>query len=425
MIQCGGLPTPPCAVRFNPILFQLRSTCDVKSTGPFFTFTYRMVFAVACVHSVLFYDTESLTRPFATVEGLHCAEHTDLSWSADGRTCLVSSVDGYISTICFSPDELGPVLPREQIPSWLQCPEPTYFANNNTSGSTQAQKPVAKQNTGTDMKTIVVTPVSARTTVVTPVPIKEAVPTPKTTVSEPTSGEGKTDIAPASYPSVVQPVEVIPKKSTTPPPVQPLPEAPIPTQAVPQHDVQPSTVGKKRNFDDCVGTSSSAPCTPKNDAHITNDDVPPDTTKTITPQGYRITPPGPDEKTENSSTIKPASPQDDKPITQQQAKKPKLASTPKRKAKSQLVQTKFFFSKPKDPKTTPNVALAVPVSEGVVKQTDEPSPKSAATVADQASTPTLATTATPNLTVPPPTAQNTIVGESGVTTCTTATPTSN
>lgn len=424
MIQCGGLPTPPCAVRFNPILFQLRSSSDVKPIGPFSTFKYRMVFAVACVHSVLFYDTESLTRPFATVEGLHCAEHTDLSWSADGRTCLVSSVDGYISTICFSPDELGPVLPRDQIPSWLQCAEPTDVANNNTSGSTQPQQPVAKQNTGTEIKTIVVNPVSARTTVVTPVPIKEVVPTPKITVPEPTSGEAKTDTTLASSPIVAQPVEVIPKKFTAQPPVQPLPEAPIPTQAVSQHDVQPSTIGKKRSFDDCVGTSSSTPCTPKNDAHITNDDVPPDTTKTTTPQGYRITPPGPDEKTEYSTAIKPASPQNDKPITQQPAKKLKLASTPKRKAKSQLVQTKFFFPKPKDHKTTPNVALEVPVSDEVVKQT-EPSPKSNTTVADQASTPTLVTTATPNLTVPPPTAQNMIVSESGVTSCTTATPASN
>lgn len=123
VIQCTNLPTPPCSVRFNPVLFQLRAPVTQERQGLFKSFTYRMIFAVACVHSVLFYDTECLTRPFAVVEGLHCAEQTDIAWSGDGRTCLVSSVDGYVSSICFSETELGPVLPLKDIPSWLHKPE--------------------------------------------------------------------------------------------------------------------------------------------------------------------------------------------------------------------------------------------------------------------------------------------------------------
>lgn len=132
VLQCGGLVTPACAVRFSPVLYHLRNplksspppgsptTVAAKSSHtPFRSFTYRMVFAVACAHIILFYDTEHLTHPFASVEGLHCAEHTDITWSADGRTLLVSAVDGYISVISFSDEELGKPLTQVELPPWL------------------------------------------------------------------------------------------------------------------------------------------------------------------------------------------------------------------------------------------------------------------------------------------------------------------
>lgn len=136
VIQCGGLLTPACAVRFSPVLYHLRNpskptpppnsptTVASKSPqAPFRSFSYRMVFAVACAHIILFYDTEHLVRPFATVEGLHCAEHTDIAWSADGRTLLVSAVDGYISIISFSEEELGQPLSQFEMPPWLNRDE--------------------------------------------------------------------------------------------------------------------------------------------------------------------------------------------------------------------------------------------------------------------------------------------------------------
>lgn len=167
VVQCGGLTTPPCAVRFSPILYELRPTITNADTtnpsttpnsiapkptppdanqpvgnGPvsenipttitdaqdaFASFTYRMIFAVVCVDLVLFYDTQNLTRPFAVVDGLHCAEHTDVAWSADGLTAFVSSVDGYISTVCFTSSELGTPLTEEATPHWLlrqKVPDP-------------------------------------------------------------------------------------------------------------------------------------------------------------------------------------------------------------------------------------------------------------------------------------------------------------
>lgn len=156
-VQCGGLKTPACAVRFSPVLYALRqqdaisedkttvqshsqscpssssaqrdgevSSNDVeknrpqKKPEPFKGFTYRMIFAVVCANEILFYDTDALTRPFATVEGLHCAEHTDVAWSEDGLTVMLSSVDGYVSVITFAKEDLGPRLGEQQMPRWLR-----------------------------------------------------------------------------------------------------------------------------------------------------------------------------------------------------------------------------------------------------------------------------------------------------------------
>lgn len=144
VIQCGGLLTPACAVRFSPVLYHLRnpseptppptSPTNVASKSPqapFRLFTYRMIFAVACAHIILFYDTEHLMRPFATVEGLHCAEHTDIAWSADGRTLLVSAVDGYISVISFSEEELGQPLSQSEMPPWLNRDEEVLIKSSS------------------------------------------------------------------------------------------------------------------------------------------------------------------------------------------------------------------------------------------------------------------------------------------------------
>ncbi|KAI0560677.1 Nucleosome/chromatin assembly complex protein [Gracilaria domingensis] len=124
--QCGGLIKPAVAVRFSPILYELRyypqpstENQSEPSSRPFAKFTYRMVFAVLCVDQVLFYDTQNFQRPFASVKGLHVAENTDLTWSGDGRTVAVSSADGYVALICFTAEELGQKLSIQNTPPWL------------------------------------------------------------------------------------------------------------------------------------------------------------------------------------------------------------------------------------------------------------------------------------------------------------------
>ncbi|KAI0392246.1 WD40 repeat-like protein [Xylariaceae sp. FL0594] len=73
---------------------------------PTFALPYRMVYAVATQDAVLLYDTQQ-TTPICIVSNLHLATFTDLTWSTDGTTLLISSSDGFCSTLSFTPGELG------------------------------------------------------------------------------------------------------------------------------------------------------------------------------------------------------------------------------------------------------------------------------------------------------------------------------
>ncbi|KAI9841605.1 MAG: hypothetical protein M1837_000512 [Sclerophora amabilis] len=75
---------------------------------PAFALPYRIVYAVATQDAVLVYDTQQQT-PLCIVSNLHFATFTDLTWSMDGSTLLMSSSDGFCSTISFVSGELGQV----------------------------------------------------------------------------------------------------------------------------------------------------------------------------------------------------------------------------------------------------------------------------------------------------------------------------
>lgn len=87
---------------------------STQSPGPkpSFTLPYRMIYAVATQDSVLLYDTQQHT-PICIVSNLHCATFTDLTWSSDGATLLISSSDGFCSTLSFAAGELGQVYTGE------------------------------------------------------------------------------------------------------------------------------------------------------------------------------------------------------------------------------------------------------------------------------------------------------------------------
>ncbi|KAI0881493.1 WD40 repeat-like protein [Annulohypoxylon maeteangense] len=100
-----------------------------------FTLPYRMVYAVATQDSVLLYDTQQVT-PICVVSNLHLATFTDLTWSSDGATLLITSSDGFCSTLSFLPGELGQEYKGELVgpkvtsapitaPSTQATPQPT------------------------------------------------------------------------------------------------------------------------------------------------------------------------------------------------------------------------------------------------------------------------------------------------------------
>ncbi|KAL2755098.1 hypothetical protein ACRALDRAFT_1064815 [Sodiomyces alcalophilus JCM 7366] len=84
------------------------ATSSTPGPKPAFSLPYRMVYAVGTQDSVFLYDTQQHT-PICIVSNLHCATFTDLAWSKDGLTLLITSSDGFCSTLSFSPGDLGQV----------------------------------------------------------------------------------------------------------------------------------------------------------------------------------------------------------------------------------------------------------------------------------------------------------------------------
>ncbi|KAI1821822.1 WD40 repeat-like protein [Xylaria intraflava] len=84
----------------------IETNASTAGPKPIFALPYRMVYAVATQDSVLLYDTQQ-TTPICIVSNLHLATFTDLTWSGDGSTLLISSSDGFCSTLTFGPGDLG------------------------------------------------------------------------------------------------------------------------------------------------------------------------------------------------------------------------------------------------------------------------------------------------------------------------------
>lgn len=102
-----------------------------------FSLPYRMVYAVATQDAVLVYDTQQ-TIPLCVVSNLHYATFTDLAWSNDGLTLMMSSSDGFCSTLTFSSGELGTIYsgphpthnhPHPVISTSLPAPAPREGSN--------------------------------------------------------------------------------------------------------------------------------------------------------------------------------------------------------------------------------------------------------------------------------------------------------
>lgn len=106
---------------------------------PAFGLPYRVVYAVATQDAVHVYDTQQ-TKPLCVVSNLHYATFTDLTWSSDGNTLLMTSSDGFCSALTFAPGELGTV--HHPQPSMArQTPTPISVARANSAASTPQATP--------------------------------------------------------------------------------------------------------------------------------------------------------------------------------------------------------------------------------------------------------------------------------------------
>ncbi|KAI4284373.1 MAG: hypothetical protein L6R38_001479 [Xanthoria sp. 2 TBL-2021] len=114
----GIMPSPIDTTR--PTSSPKPSDGDTGGPTPAFALPYRVVYAVATQDAVLVYDTQQQT-PIAVVSNLHYATFTDVTWSNDGLTLLMSSSDGFCSNLAFQPGELGQTyaghIPSAQHPS--------------------------------------------------------------------------------------------------------------------------------------------------------------------------------------------------------------------------------------------------------------------------------------------------------------------
>ena len=103
-IVLGPFDKAPVVVCFHPNLFQLMDKDSLISLP------YAMVFAVGTQDSVFIYRTDR-NAPLVALNGMHFANITGLCWtkpSIGGPIILViSSTDGFCSSMVFENDELG------------------------------------------------------------------------------------------------------------------------------------------------------------------------------------------------------------------------------------------------------------------------------------------------------------------------------
>ncbi|KAF2770001.1 WD40 repeat-like protein, partial [Teratosphaeria nubilosa] len=137
-------PSPSIAAMTSPrasVDKDTASTSAPPAAGPTpaFGLPYRIIYAVATQDAVHVYDTQQ-HQPLCVVSNLHYATFTDLTWSSDGQTLLMTSSDGFCSALTFAPGELGTVYtqPTPSVARHTPTPISIGRANNSASSTPQA-----------------------------------------------------------------------------------------------------------------------------------------------------------------------------------------------------------------------------------------------------------------------------------------------
>lgn len=105
----SGFDKPAIAIRFSPVLYELDH--DVNDT--MFQLPHKMIFAIATQNSVVIYDSQHL-RPLGLLKNLHYSTITDLAWSSDGKSIIVTSAEGFCSIVLLTDAVLGTPLKAQE-----------------------------------------------------------------------------------------------------------------------------------------------------------------------------------------------------------------------------------------------------------------------------------------------------------------------
>ncbi|KAG4304341.1 hypothetical protein PORY_002316 [Pneumocystis oryctolagi] len=90
----------------NDNLDKVLPNASENTSSSAFSLVYRMVYAVATQDTVVLYDTQQRI-PIGVLSNFHYATLTDLAWSFDGDSLLMTSTDGFCSVVMFDKNELG------------------------------------------------------------------------------------------------------------------------------------------------------------------------------------------------------------------------------------------------------------------------------------------------------------------------------
>ncbi|KAI6230419.1 WD-REPEATS-REGION domain-containing protein [Aphelenchoides fujianensis] len=94
---------PTWTVAVSPVRYELRTDTEENICG----LPYRLVFAVMCPESILFYDSQT-AKPIGFVYDLTYDNLTSISWTPDGKVLAISSNEAFNMFLHIRTDELVP-----------------------------------------------------------------------------------------------------------------------------------------------------------------------------------------------------------------------------------------------------------------------------------------------------------------------------
>ncbi|KAH3669020.1 hypothetical protein WICMUC_005119 [Wickerhamomyces mucosus] len=149
------LKKPAVAVSFSPLFYELDNSNGPTST--IFKLPYKLVYAVATQDSVLIYDTQ-YEDALGSVSNIHYRSLTDLTWNANGNSIIVSSADGFCTSLEFKEGEFGKRLKSDHNISMNYEPQ---FSTNESCTSTMKSPSLELRNLPSFKNTIVQTKTAA------------------------------------------------------------------------------------------------------------------------------------------------------------------------------------------------------------------------------------------------------------------------